>query len=152
MVQVKENDLGIVLIDALTHVQGWMAEDRLATQLQLSGKQVRQMLGLLAKQGFVAREHRRERKHGGKVRSEAEYEGAAPAARTASYVSIDYPLFFDMLRLRVHLAKQKAADRIDDGNVRTLHNVSVRLKVMLMCKCMHVDSSHVVTTVTLLHQ
>ena len=42
----------------------------------------------------------------------------AAKARTATYVSIDYPLMFDMLRLRLYLVKKQAADQIDDGNVR----------------------------------
>jgi DNA-binding GntR family transcriptional regulator len=108
-----------VLLDALSYHEGWISEERLAGKLQLSGKQVRKMLGLLQKQGFVAREHRRERKVGDKVQSVAEYEDAAERARTASYVAVDYPLMFDMLRLRLHAAKARAAAHIDDGNVRS---------------------------------
>jgi hypothetical protein len=72
-------------------------------------------------QGFVRREHRREKKVGDKVQSVAEYDEVAQAARTATYVSIDYPVMFDMLRLRLHLAKKHAVDQIDDGNVRCAH-------------------------------
>lgn len=116
LMQAKENDLGIVLLDALSFHEGWVAEERFAEKLQLSGKQVRKMLQLLEKQGFVAREHRKEKKKGDTVESVAEYE---EKARTATYVCVDYPLMFDMLRLRIHLAKKHASDQIDDGNVCT---------------------------------
>lgn len=83
---------------------------------------MRKTLHLLSRQGFVVREHRRERKQGDKVQSTAEYEEDAPSARTATYVSLDYPRMFDMLRLRLHLAKKAAADAIDDGSVRALRH------------------------------
>jgi hypothetical protein len=47
VVQTRENDLGIVLLDALSYYEGWMSEERFAEKLQLSGKQVRKMLHVL---------------------------------------------------------------------------------------------------------
>lgn len=116
-VQIREDNLAIVLLDALSYHE-WVSEDKFAEKLGLSSRQVRKILQQLEKQGFVVREHRREKKRGNVVESEMGYE---EKGRTATYVSIDYPLMFDMLRLRLHLAKKKATDRIDDGQVLLLN-------------------------------
>lgn len=118
-VQIKEDNLGIVLLDALSYHE-WVSEEKFAEKLRLSSRQVRKMLQQLEKQGFVVREHRREKKKGANIESTAEYDGVAEKGRTATYVSIDYPLMYDMLRLRLHLAKKKASDQIDDGQVSTV--------------------------------
>jgi hypothetical protein len=116
--QLDESDLAVVIIDALVYwTQGWVSEERFAQKLQLSVKQVHKTLRALQKAGFVALEERREKINRGKVESVADYEEVATKARTATYVSIDYPLMFDMLRLRVYLVRKQAADQIDDGQV-----------------------------------
>lgn len=62
------------------------------------------------KQGLVLREHLRERKQDTRVESTAEQQ--AMAARQATYVCINYPHLYHMIRLRVHLLKNKASVRI----------------------------------------
>jgi predicted transcriptional regulator len=114
-IQISEKDLAVVIIDALSYHDGWVTEDRFAKKLNQGGKQVRKMMQFLGKQGFVVREHRRERKQGTKVESVAEQETMAAEARQATYVCIDYPHFYDMLRLRLYLAKKTASERIDGG-------------------------------------
>ena len=109
--------MAVILIDALSYHDGWISEENFAKKLHLGGKQVRKMLQFLGNQGFVAREHRRERKQGTKVESVAEQEGMVQEARQATYVCIDYPHFYDMLRLRLSLAKRQASQRIDGGAV-----------------------------------
>jgi transcription initiation factor IIE alpha subunit len=116
--QLSEKDMAVVIMDALSYHDGWVTEDNFAKKIQLGGKQVRRMLQFLQKQGFVVREHRREKKQGNKVESVAEQEQILAESRTATYVSIDYPHFYDMLRLRIALAKKRASERIDDGKVR----------------------------------
>lgn len=119
--QTPEKDLAVIIIDALSYHDGWVTEDKFAKKLNLGGKQVRKMLQFLAKQGFVVREHRRERKQGTKVESVAEQETMTAEARQATYVCIDYPHFYDMLRLRLYLAKHHASQRIDGGGEVCAH-------------------------------
>lgn len=39
--QMREDNLGIVLLDALTYHEGWLSEERFAEKLSLGAKQVR---------------------------------------------------------------------------------------------------------------
>ena len=124
---MNEDNLAIVVLDALSYHE-WVSEDKFAEKLRLSARQIRKILQQLERQGFVVREHRRERKRGNAVHSEMDYD---EKGRTVTYVNIDYPLMFDMLRLRLHLAKKRASDRIDDGNVRIRSFVSTSGR----CRC-----------------
>ena len=128
--------MAVIVIDALSYHDGWISEENFAKKLHLGGKQVRKMLQFLGNQGFVAREHRRERKQGTKVESVAEQEGMVQEARQATYVCIDYPYFFDMLRLRLSLAKRQASQRIDGGEVcLTWHAVLQSCQLLSLERC-----------------
>lgn len=143
--QVSEANLAVILIDALSYHEGWVYEDKFAEKLGLAPKAVRRTLQFLQRQGFVAREHRAERKQGDKVESTVEYEDVVAASRTVSYVSIDYPHFYDMLRLRLHLAKKAASDKVDDGSVRS--NLAAPLGSSSsrdLSPCLNVEAEHLV--------
>lgn len=105
-------------MDALSYHESWVSEEKFFEKLSLGGKQVRRMMQFLERQGFVVREHRREKKQGNKVESVAEHNQMVDQPRTATYVTIDYPHMVDMLRLRLFLVKKHAQDRIDSGDVR----------------------------------
>lgn len=82
------------------------------------------MMQFLEKQGFIVREHRREKKQGNKVESVAEQDHLVAQPRTATYVTIDYPHMVDMLRLRLYLVKKHATERIGTSDVRNNHCIS----------------------------
>ena len=117
--QIDQKDLLVVVIDALSYRE-WVSVDKFAEQIHMSAKQVRKVLHYLEVQGFVVREHRRERRKGNKVESVDDPFAAPEKGQTSSYVAIDYPHFFDMLRLRIYLAKKALDDKIDDRAVRVL--------------------------------
>ena len=66
---MNEDNLAIVVLDALSYHE-WVSEDKFAEKLRLSARQIRKILQQLERQGFVVREHRRERKRGNAVHSE----------------------------------------------------------------------------------
>lgn len=119
--QAQQTNLVVVILDSLTYRE-WVSVDKFTEQMNLSSKQVRRVLGYLKKQGFVVMEHRRERKKGSIIESVADpFDVPEDKALTSSYTCIDYPHFFDMLRLRLHLALKKLDDKIDDKEVCTHH-------------------------------
>eukprot|EP00892_Ulva_mutabilis_P006426 jgi/Ulvmu1/4155/UM019_0134.1 len=114
--KISESNLAVVIVDGLSYHEGWVSEEKFCQKLSLGGKQVRRMMQFLEKQGFIVREHRREKKQGNKVESVAEQDQLVAQPRTATYVTIDYPHMVDMLRLRLHLVKKHAKDRIGSSD------------------------------------
>eukprot|EP00249_Psilotum_nudum_P009185 c21763_g1_i1 orf=143-1642(+) len=118
--------IAVVVLDALTRRQ-WVKEDDLAKDLHLHPKQLRRTLRVLEEEALIVREHRRETSKGVKAYNAAiaatrdgqtgQREGEdKQKAHTHSYCCLDYAQVFDIVRYRIHRAKKKIKDELEDRN------------------------------------
>ncbi|GBG71195.1 hypothetical protein CBR_g8498 [Chara braunii] len=124
--------IAVVILDALTRRE-WVKEEDLARQLCIHPKQLRRTLRVLEEEMMVIREHRRESVKSTKVLQAAmaatsapsPQEGDLPTAQgrmhTHSYCCLDYAQesagIYDVIRYRLHRAKRKIKDELEDRNV-----------------------------------
>ncbi|CAM6034878.1 unnamed protein product [Sphagnum compactum] len=118
--------IAVVILDALTRRQ-WVKEDDLAKVLRLHPKQLRRTLRVLEEEMLVIREHRRETVKGAKLYNAAiaavseDHPGGREGeeklkVHTHSYCCIDYAQVYDIVRYRIHRAKKKIKDQLEDRN------------------------------------
>ncbi|KAI5059981.1 hypothetical protein GOP47_0024401 [Adiantum capillus-veneris] len=118
--------IAVVVLDALTRRQ-WVKEDDLAKNLRLHPKQLRRTLRTLEEEALIAREHRRETAKGVKAYNAAiaatndgsmnQREGEEKQKlHTHSYCCLDYAQVYDIVRYRIHRAKKKIKDELEDRN------------------------------------
>lgn len=118
--------IAVVVLDALTRRQ-WVKEEDLAKVLRLHPKQLRRTLRVLEEEMLVIREHRRETVKGAKVYNAAiaavsdgapvEKEGEEKLkVHTHSYCCLDYAQVYDIVRYRIHRARKKIRDELEDRN------------------------------------
>ncbi|KAK1385433.1 HTH TFE/IIEalpha-type domain-containing protein [Heracleum sosnowskyi] len=114
--------LAVVVLDALTRRQ-WVRDEDLAKDLQLSTKQLRQILRIFEEDRLVKRDHMKE--------SAKIYTSAAVAAtadghhtgreqegkiklHTYSYCCLDYAQIYDVVRYRMRRMKMNIKDQLED--------------------------------------
>ncbi|KAJ7518182.1 hypothetical protein O6H91_21G058600 [Diphasiastrum complanatum] len=118
--------IAIVILDALTRRQ-WVKEEDLARDLKLHPKQLRRTLRVLEEEQLVVREDHRET-----VKAAKAYNAAIAATsdgkpgeqekeekqkvHTHSYCCLDYAQVYDVVRYRIHRAKKKIKDELEDRN------------------------------------
>ncbi|KAI5078595.1 hypothetical protein GOP47_0006266 [Adiantum capillus-veneris] len=118
--------IAVVVLDALTRRQ-WVKEDDLAKNLRLHPKQLRRTLRTLEEEALIVREHRRETAKGVKAYNAAiaatndgsmnQREGEEKQKlHTHSYCCLDYAQVYDIVRYRIHRAKKKIKDELEDRN------------------------------------
>ncbi|KAH7298952.1 hypothetical protein KP509_25G066600 [Ceratopteris richardii] len=118
--------IAVVVLDALTRRQ-WVKEDELANDLRLHPKQLRRTLRTLEEEALIVREHRRETAKGVKAYNAAiaatndgstsQREGEEKQKlHTHSYCCLDYAQVYDIVRYRIHRAKKKLKDELEDRN------------------------------------
>lgn len=118
--------IAVVVLDALTRRQ-WVKEDDLAKDLRLHPKQLRRTLRILEEEALIVREHRRETIKGVKAYNAAiaatndgstnQREGEEKQKlHTHSYCCLDYAQVYDIVRYRIHRAKKKIKDELEDRN------------------------------------
>eukprot|EP00250_Pteridium_aquilinum_P007411 c17133_g1_i3 orf=268-1734(+) len=118
--------IAVVVLDALTRRQ-WVKEDDLAKDLRLHPKQLRRTLRTLEEEALIVREHRRETIKGVKAYNAAiaatndgstnQREGEEKQKlHTHSYCCLDYAQVYDIVRYRIHRAKKKIKDELEDRN------------------------------------
>lgn len=118
--------IAVVVLDALTRRQ-WVKEDDLAKDLRLHPKQLRRTLRTLEEESLIVREHRRETIKGAKAYNAAiaatndgltnQREGEEKQKlHTHSYCCLDYAQVYDIVRYRIHRAKKKIKDELEDRN------------------------------------
>lgn len=118
--------IAVVVLDALTRRQ-WVKEDDLAKDLRLHPKQLRRTLRILEEEALIVREHRRETTKGVKAYNAAiaatndgstnQREGEEKQkVHTHSYCCLDYAQVYDIVRYRIHRAKKKIKDELEDRN------------------------------------
>eukprot|EP00244_Chara_vulgaris_P014469 TRINITY_DN9071_c0_g1_i2.p1 TRINITY_DN9071_c0_g1~~TRINITY_DN9071_c0_g1_i2.p1 ORF type:complete len:559 (+),score=161.15 TRINITY_DN9071_c0_g1_i2:41-1717(+) len=120
--------IAVVILDALTRRE-WVKEEDLARQLCIHPKQLRRTLRVLEEEMIVIREHRRESVKSTKVLQAAMGATSAPSPQegdlptgqgrlhTHSYCCLDYAQIYDVIRYRLHRAKRKIKDELEDRNV-----------------------------------
>eukprot|EP00850_Spirogloea_muscicola_P012304 SM000079S22422 [mRNA] locus=s79:131246:134597:+ [translate_table: standard] len=118
--------IAVVILDALARRQ-WVKEEELARFLKLHPKQVRRVMHVLEEERLVIRVHRRET-----VKLTAKYSAAVAATasdeqqerhedgaekvkmHTHTYCCLDYAQIIDVIRYRIHRAKKKLKDELED--------------------------------------
>eukprot|EP00210_Caulerpa_lentillifera_P007025 g6719.t1 len=123
--RIDTRGLAIVILDNLTQ-QEWVNEESLAKELQIAPKLLLKALRYLEQERILRHESRKEGKRAKakdmviqvtrKELPEADGEDNDTPAKPSlqSYWAIDYPVFWNTLRLRFHLMRFKITSEVED--------------------------------------
>jgi len=110
-----------IVVDALTR-RTWTREDDLASDLKLSFKQTRKLLGYLEREKLVTRAHVKEKDRARTLAlAERGITGAPDVKKTVTWASLNYGRMLDVVRYRLHVMKKQARQRVDKGKIHEVY-------------------------------